>query len=455
MQTQTLLEAPLPGTTDELAIFGGPPSVQLEPRDLFTWPIITREEEDAVLDVLRRGAMSGVDVTRQFEADFAAWQGTRYALGFNNGTAAIQAAMFGCHVGVGDEIICPSITYWASALPCFSLGASVVFADIDENSLCLDPNDIEHRITPRTKAIVVVHYLGYPCDMDAIMEIARRHDLKVIEDVSHAQGGLYKGRKLGTIGDVGAMSMMSAKSFAVGEAGMLVTDDHALYERAAAWGHYERFQEGLVESEELKPFAGLPLGGHKYRMHQMSSAVGRVQIKFYDERCAEIRRAMEYFWELLRDVPGVTPHYLPEENGSNMAGCYNPVMHYDGEALGGLSATRFAEAVRAEGCDCHPGINSALHLHPVFTSCDIYGDGQPTRNAHMKHKIEQPSGSLPVSESINSRVCSVPWFKRYRPDLIEEYAAAICKVAANAHLLLDNDDENQQQSGRIGLSARR
>ncbi len=153
----------------QLAIFGGPKAVQSDPGDMFTWPIITAEDEDAVLEVLRRGAMSGLDVTKEFEREFAEWQGSKYALAFNNGTAALQAAMFGCKVGVGDEIICPSVTYWASALPCFSLGATVVFAEIDPDTLCIDPQDIEARITERTRAIVVVHYLGHPADMDPIM----------------------------------------------------------------------------------------------------------------------------------------------------------------------------------------------------------------------------------------------------------------------------------------------
>ena len=183
-----------------LAIHGGTPAVQSDPGDLFAWPIITPEDEEAVLQVLWRGAMSGTDVTLQFEEEFAAWQGCSYALASSSGTAALQAAMFGCKVGVGDEVICPSLTYWASALPALSLGATVVFADVDADTLCVDPVDIERCISPFTKAIMVVHYMGHPADMDAIMDVADRHGLMVIEDVSHAQGGLYKGRKLGSFG---------------------------------------------------------------------------------------------------------------------------------------------------------------------------------------------------------------------------------------------------------------
>ncbi len=441
-------------TLTQLALLGGSKAVQSDPGDLFAWPIITQEDEQAVLEVLRRGAMSDTDVTRQFEQEFAAWQGTQYALGFNNGTAALHAAMFGCKVGVGDEIIGPSVTYWASALPCFSLGATVVFADIDPDSLCIDPNDIEHRITQRTKAIVVVHYVGHPADMDPIMQIADRHGIKVIEDVSHAQGGLYKGRKLGTFGQVSAMSLMSGKSFAIGEAGMLVTDDREIYERAIAFGHYERYNTTL-QTEALLPFAGLPLGGYKYRMHQLSSAVGRVQLKYYDARCEEIRQAMNYFWDLLEGTPGLRAHRPPKDSGSNMAGWYAAHGLYRPEELGGLSLSRFAEAVRAEGSVCSAGCNLPLHLHPLLRECDVYGHGKPTRIANATREVREPKGSLPVSERIGRLSYSIPWFKRYRPALIEEHALAYRKAAENYRELLAGDQGDLAESGRAGLSARR
>jgi dTDP-4-amino-4,6-dideoxygalactose transaminase len=415
---------------------------------MFVWPIITKEDEDAVLDVLHRRAMSGTDVTKQFENEFAQWQGTKYALGFSSGTAAIQTAMFACKVGVGDEIIAPSVTYWASAAQAFSLGATPVFAEIDENTLCIDPNDIEHRITDRTKAIVVVHYLGHPADMDPIMGIARRHNIKVIEDVSHAQGGLYKGRKLGTIGDVGAMSLMSGKSFAIGEAGMLVTDDREIYERAIAFGHYERFRENEIETEYLKPLAGLPLGGYKYRVHQMSSALGRVQLKYYDERCIEIRKAMNYFWDLLEGVPGLRAHRVPKDSDSNMAGWYAPHGIYKSEELGGLSVTRFTEAVRAEGVEaCAPGCNAALHTHALFNTADVYGHGKPTRIANANKDVREFDNSLPVSEKIGAMVYGIPWFVHYRPEIIEQYAYAYRKAAENYKELLKDDPGNPPKLG--------
>ena len=433
-------------TRSNLAIHGGPKAVRTDPGDVFRWPIITNEDEEAVLEVLRRGGMSGTDVTIQFEKEFAQWQGLKYALGFSSGTAALHGAMFGCKIGVGDEIICPSVTYWASVLQCFSLGATVVFAEIDPQTLCIDPKDIEHRVTDHTKAIMVVHYVGYPADMDPILAIARRHGLKVIEDVSHAQGGLYKGEKVGTFGDVAAMSLMSGKSFAVGEAGMLATDDREIYERALAFGHYGRYDD-RIQTEYLKAFRGLPLGGYKYRMHQLSSALGRVQLRYYDQRCKEIRKAMNYFWDLLAGVPGLRAHRPPRDSGSNMAGWYSPRGLYRPEELGGLSVTRFAEAVRAEGSICTPGVNRPLHLHPLFNTCDVYGHGVPTRIAHADRDLRQPPGSLPMSEKIGTLTYRIPWFKRYCPETIEEHADAYRKVAENYGELLEDDPGNPPDLG--------
>lgn len=432
----------------ELAIFGGPTAVTKDPGDLFTWPIITREDEEAVLDVLHRGAMSGTDVTREFEKEFAKWQGLDLALGFSTGTAAIQSAMFGCKVGVGDEIICPTVTYWASGLQAYSLGATVVFANVDKNTLCIDPDDIEHRIGPRTKAIVVVHYTGHPCEMDKIMKIAKKHNVKIIEDVSHAHGGLYKGKMVGTFGDVAAMSLMSGKSLAIGEAGVLATNNREIYERAIAFGHYSRFHAADFETEDLKAHEGLPMGGYKYRMHQMSSAVGRVQLKYYNERMLEIRKGMNYFWDLLEGVPGIKAHRVDESTGSTMGGWYAPKGLYRPQELGGLSVTRFCEAVRAEGFDgCSPGCNLALHTHSLFQTLDVYGHGKPTRIANSSRDVREMDKSLTPSEEIGALSYSIPWFKHFVPDLIEEYANAFKKAALNYKELLEDDPGNPAEIG--------
>lgn len=431
-----------------LALFGGEKAVKTQNEDMKLWPVYTQEEEDAVIDILRNRKMSGFDVTMEFEEEFAKWLGVKYALGFNNGTASLMAAMYGVGVRQGDEIICPSVTYWASCAQAMALGATVVFANVRKDTLCIDPDDIERKITDKTRAIIVVHYLAHPCDMDRIMEIARKHNIKVIEDVSHAQGGLYKGRRLGTIGDVAGISLMTGKSFAIGEAGMLITNDREIYEHALAIGTYERFTKENITCEDLKPFVGLPLGGYKHRMHQMSSAVGLIQLKYYDERCEEIRKAMNYFWDLLEGVPGIRPHRVDESTGSNMAGFYEPHGIYVQEELGGLSVTRFCEAVRAEGVpECTPGCNAALHTHALFQIADVYGDGKPTRIANSSYDVRKFDDSLVDSEKIGAMIYGVPWLKKYIPSEIEEYANAFIKVSKNYKELLDGDTGNPDRIG--------
>ncbi|NMA44924.1 MAG: DegT/DnrJ/EryC1/StrS family aminotransferase, partial [Lentisphaerae bacterium] len=325
-----------------LALLGGSPAVSKHDDEIFRWPIITPAIEEAVLSCLRAGNMSGIDITRRFEAAYAQWNGRRYALANSSGTAALHCAMYGLGLGAGDEMICPSITYWASAVQALSLGARVIFADVEPDTLCLDPQSFEAHITPRTKVVMVVHYLSHPADMDAIMPIAHKHGIKVIEDVSHAQGGLYKGRMLGSFGDVAAFSLMSGKSFAIGEGGMLLCDDEEILKRAVRFAHYERQQ--AVLDKDLDPAIGpIPWGGYKYRIHQLSSAVGLEQLKKYPAEMAEIDRAMRYFTDAICKLPGLRAHY-PRDPGSSKAGWYASVIFYDRDKLGGLSLPRFVEA---------------------------------------------------------------------------------------------------------------
>ncbi len=429
-----------------LAINGGRPAIQGNiPAELFTWPIVTNEDEEAVLEVLRRAAMSGLDVTEKFEREFADWIGCKYAIGYCNGTLSLQAAMFACGLGKGDEMICPSKTYWASCIQALNLGATVVFAEVEKNSLCLDASDLERCIGPKTKAIMVVHYLAHPADMDAIMAVAKKHNLKVIEDVSHAQGGLYHGRKLGMIGDCAAMSLMSGKSFATGEMGILVTDNREIYDRAMAYSHYERNNANYIETEYLKPTFGLPLGGMKGRVNQTCSAMGRVQLKYYDERCRQIREAMNYFWDLLEGVPGIHAHRVNEAEGSNMAGWYCPHGLYNSDELEGLTVTRFCDAVRAEGFSTWAGGNNPLHTHHVFKTFDLYNAGVPTRIMNADRDVRELD-ILPVTDELE--IYAIPWFKHLMPEYIEMYAAAFRKVAENYRELLGEGKRKKGSDGR-------
>ncbi|MBE7031188.1 MAG: DegT/DnrJ/EryC1/StrS family aminotransferase [Ruminococcaceae bacterium] len=435
----------------ELALLGGPKAVTCD-TDLNSpmkkWPIFTEEEENAILDVLHKNSMSDTGLAKEFEAEFAKWMGTEYALGFNNGTASLLASFYGVGIRKGDEVICPSVVYWAACTSLLSLGAVPVFADLSRDTLCIDPDDIERKISDKTKAIIVVHYLSHPCDMDRIMAIAKKHNLKVIEDVSHAQGGKYKGQMLGTFGDVAAMSLMAGKSFAIGEAGMMVTNSKEIYEHARALGHYERFTENTTTCEDLLPYVRMPLGGYKFRMHQMSAAVGLVQIKYYDERCKEIRKAMNYFWDLLEGVPGIRAHRTNEAEGSTMAGWYAAHGIYVPEELGGLSITRFCEAVRAEGVfECTPGANLPLHSHGLFKTADVYGDGKPTRLAYATRDVRELDKDLEFSNVVGKYVYNIPWLKKYIPEEIEQYANAFKKVALNYKELLADDPGDPEHIG--------
>ena len=427
---------------DRLALLGGTPVMGREEAKrsgkIFAWPIVNdamRKASDAVL-VGRK--MSGTDITKEFEQKFAAWNGTKYALACLNGTTALNTAFYAIGLKPGDEVICPSITMWASCSGAVNIGGTVVFCDVKPDDLTIDPASFEAHITPRTKAVVVVHYMGAPCDMDPIMAIAKRHGIKVVEDVSHAQGGLYKGRKLGTIGDVGAMSLMSGKSFAIGEAGMIVTDSRDIYEKSIRWGMYIRIP-ATFGADAIRRTRDVPFGGIKNRLNQCTSAVGLEQLKKYDAERAEIEEAMLYYHKCIADVKGLTMIY-PKWERSNKAGWYSSRCLYDPEAFGGVKNTVFALALNAEtGGGFSAGCNFPLHWSSVYDDEDIFGDGRPPVRRGLPAGVtpKQLSGSLPVSDGINSRVIGDPWFRRFDRAVIDRFAEAVHKVAANAAQLKD------------------
>ena len=437
---------------ETLAILGGEAifdeAAVTKVHDMRKWPIITQEDEDAALDVLRKNNFSGIDIAVKFEEEFARWIGTKYAVAYSSGTMSLAAAMFGIGLAKGDEIICTTKTYWASIAQAYSFGATPVFCNIDD-MLSMDPNDLERVVSPKTKAIMVVHYIGYPCDMDRIMAFAKKHNLKVIEDVSHAQGGMYKGQQLGTFGDVAAMSLMSQKSFAAGELGITVTNDRKIFERIIAYGHHNRSNASLVtESEDLIPYYHMALGGVKGRANQLCCALARVQLKYYDERCVEIRKAMNYFFDLLEGVPGLKAIRVDESTGSNMAGFYEAHLRYYPEQLGGLSVNTFTKAVNAELAGAsvsHSGANLCLHTHGYFTTYDFYGTGTPTRIENAHRDVRLLDAEL---KSAEDKLClSAPWIKKFDKEMIEKLALCYRKVAENYASLLPMDQAQTAQGG--------
>lgn len=426
-----------------LAINGSSPVISSDAftsfRSVFTWPILTDEDKAALMFVTDNLKMSAIDITKEFEKEYASWIGVDYALGYCNGTAAVQGALWACGVGAGDEVIGPSLTYWASCAPALNLGAAVNFADVDPETLCIDPDDIEHRIGERTKAIVVVHYAGYPADMDRIMAIAKKHNVKVIEDSSHSHASLYKGRYTGALGDISASSMMSSKAFAIGEAGMITTNNRELYERCISFGHYERTGVGnrarpedqTLTNDDLIKYAGIPFGGKKDRMNQWCSAVGRVQLKHFPARVAEIDKAMNYFADGLEKIKGLKVHRPAADSGSTKGGWYFPLCHFNPEEMG-ISAEKFCEAVRAEGVHlASAGANAPLHLHPMFHTADIFNMGQPTMLSFGQRDVRQGKGALPVTEKVKERVITLPHFIKFDKEVIDLYISAYKKVSEN------------------------
>ena len=239
-----------------------------------------KEEEGAVLEVLRSGWLTMGAVTQAFEQELAAFVGARHAFAVNNGTAALHLACLAVGLGEGDEAIVPSLTFVATANAVRYTGAEVVFADVEsEDWLCVSPRAIEEKITGRTKAIVVMHYGGFACDMPEILRVAKKHDLAVIEDAAHAIGGSLQGKALGTWGDAGCYSFFGNKNMTTAEGGMLVTNDDRIAEKVRVlrshgmttltWDRHK----GHASTYDVVDL------GYNYRMDEIRSAIGREQLK--------------------------------------------------------------------------------------------------------------------------------------------------------------------------------
>ena len=270
---------------------------------------LDEEEIEEVTKVLKSKWLSMGPVTQRFEEEFANYLGVnvKYAFGVSNGTAALHIAHKVLEIKEGDEVIVPSLTFVATANSVLYCGAKPVFADITGlDNFDISPDDILEKITNKTKAITIVHYAGYPCDMDAIMEIANDHDLKVIEDAAHAPGAEYKGRKCGTIGDIGCFSFFANKNLVTGEGGMVVTNNDALAEKiritrshgmtTLTWDRHK----GHAHSYDVVDL------GFNYRINEIASAIGLVQLRKLDENNEKRRKIVEEYRKRLEDISGIS-----------------------------------------------------------------------------------------------------------------------------------------------------
>jgi dTDP-4-amino-4,6-dideoxygalactose transaminase len=320
---------------ERLAIDGGPLAVTTprEPRRRFD-----QAERAALLEALEnenlfRYLREDTSQVRALEERFAALFGTPHALAVSSGTAALHCGLVGLGVGPGDEVILPGYTYISSAAAIIAARAVPVIAEIDE-SLTLDPADVERKITPRTRAVMPVHMRGTPSRMRELLALARGHSLPVIEDAAQACGGSYGGQRLGTLGDVGCFSLQHYKIITTGEGGMVITADPAIFARATMFHDAGRpFWEG---------YDGEPIPGVNYRMSELAGAMGRAQIEKLDAILARQRRAKGRIVEQIRDLPGLRLQDVPDEAGDCAVSLV--MLLPDAE-----QAKRFAAALRAEG----------------------------------------------------------------------------------------------------------
>lgn len=271
--------------------------------------MLVGNEKKYVLDCMESSWISSCGgYVERFERAFAEFCGARHAVSCCNGTAALHLALMAAGCGPGDEVIVPTLTFVATANAVTYCGARPVFVDSDPKTWALDSALLEARITPRTRGIIAVHLYGHPADMDAINEVARRHDLFIVEDAAEAHGAEYKGRRAGTLGDVACFSFYGNKIIATGEGGMLVTDDAALARRAA------QLRGQGMDFERRYWF---PVVGYNYRMMNLPAAIGLAQLERADWHTGRRREVASWYEERLRDVPGVT--WQPEQEWAKHA----------------------------------------------------------------------------------------------------------------------------------------
>jgi len=344
-----------------------------------------RAEIDAVTEVLESGWLTMGAVTAEFEKEFAAYSGAKYALAVSNATVALHMACLALGLGPGDEVILPSLTFVATANAVRYTGAEVVFADISsEQDLTISPASIERRLSPRTRALMVMHYAGYPCDMDSILALAQAHGLPVIEDAAHASGSFLNGRHLGTLGKVGCFSFFSNKNLSTGEGGMILTDDDALAEQfrllrshgmtSLTWDRHQ----GHAWSYDVVTT------GYNYRIDEIRSALGRAQLRKLDANNARRRELITLYRELIAvDCPSLTLPFIRHAGVS--AAHIMPVL-----LPPGADRLRFMEGMKARG------IQTSIHYPPIHTFSSFAGKFRGAEDLPVTNEVAAREVTLPL-----------------------------------------------------------
>jgi dTDP-4-amino-4,6-dideoxygalactose transaminase len=426
----------------DLAVFGREKTVTLAGP---AWPYFSDEEIEAVRQGLLRSRTDWTEActaavggdAEKLEKRFAESLGRRYAIATCGGGPSLHIACMAAGVGLGDEVITTPYS-WGQTVSCIlQAGGIPVFADIHPDTLTLDPARIEPLISRRTKAIVLVDIFGVPADMDAVMAIAKRRKLIVIEDCAQAHGSRYKGTPVGTRGHFGCFSIGSGKNLAAGDGGMLACDDQRLYEMALLAGMHPARTHKQIASEDLK--ARIDSLIYTYRINAFTAALALKQMDRFDEMNGWRRRNAQRLKEAIAGMPGIRP--LP------LSADFDPAWHmlpwtFAAEDVPGVSRAQYLKALGAEGVPIWGSyVGTPIPLRRMFQKKEWWlGRGYPWAATARGRKMAYRAGDWPVAE----RRCAEQdmmlggggWWKDVSP-LIDQIAAAFRKVAAQVHRLRD------------------
>lgn len=408
----------------QLAINGGPKACDYS---YPSWPMWDEAERRALNGVLESGKWWFGEKVHAFERDFAAFQGARFGVACTNGTAALEAALLALGVGAGDEVIVPPLTFLATASAVLRVNAIPVFADIEGDTICIDPDDIERKITPSTKAIIPVHFAGYVCDMDRINAIAQGHGLFVLEDACHSWGSQWKGKGTGALGHCGAFSFQESKNITSGEGGIILTDDEEIAERCQSYINCGR-GKGTPWYEHFV------LGGN-LRMTEFQGALLSAQLSRLEEQTLTRERNAARLTEGLRTIPGVLT--LRDEPRMTRRAYHLYPFRVDLASLG-VSQDALFRALKAEGVFVVAVYPHALYKNPLFLR---KGDGPtycPVSCPFHGGEVDYGSVCCPVCEQVLTDMFWI-WHTALlcSEQVIEDTVAAVRKVVENIHELRD------------------
>jgi len=351
-----------------------------------TWPVWDSvTDEKKLLEVMRSGVWSRNKLTEEFEKKWAQTLGAKRSLAVVNGTNALNTSLAQLEIGWGDEVLVTSYTFIASVSSILFNGAIPVFVDVDPETFQMNPDKIEEKITSHTRAILPVHILGLPCDMERIMKIAAKHNLLVVEDACQAWLAEINGKKVGTFGNAGCFSFQNSKNMAMGEGGAIISDDDAFMDRCYSYHNYGN----PYGSAAGQIGAGTVMIGTKLRITEYQAAIGLAQLKRLETETELRNRNATYLQSLIGDIPGITPHKLYKS--VTKAAYHLFPFRYHKEDFKGLSRAAFLKALRAEGIPCSGGyseLNKMPFLKNAFES-KYFKKFYPTERLNYQRYAEE------------------------------------------------------------------